>query len=100
MKTNPYAIKFSYLHTKTMDNDLTILLETTDRVIAEDIQVLLEDSQIYSLLASDNPASSVLSIYLGSNPIENVSIQVNKKDYQKAVEIISNSAYKDLVTTV
>ena len=83
-----------------MDNDLTILLETTDRVIAEDIQVLLEDSQIYSLLASDNPASSVLSIYFGSNPIENVSIQINKKDYQKAVEIINNSAYKDFLTTV
>ena len=43
-----------------MNNDLTILLEIDDRVIAEDIQVLLEDSQIYSLLVSDNPASSVL----------------------------------------
>ena len=79
-----------------MENDLTILLKTTDRVIAEDIQVLLEGSQIYSLLTSDNPASSVLSIYSGSYPIENVSIQINKKDYQKAVKIISNSCIAEI----
>lgn len=81
-----------------MDNDLTILLETNDMVIAEDIQSLLEDSQIYSMIVSDNPASSVLNIYSGFNPIENVSIKINKNDYQKAVEVINNSAYKELLT--
>jgi len=81
-----------------MENDLTILLEINDMIIAEDIQRVLEDSQIYSVLVSDNPASSVLNVYSGFNPIENVSIQINKNDYQKAVEIINNSAYKDLLT--
>lgn len=81
-----------------MENDLTILLEINDMIIAEDIQRVLEDSQIYSVLVSDNPASSVLNVYSGFNPIENVSIQINKNDYQKAVKIINNSAYKDLLT--
>lgn len=81
-----------------MENDLTILLEINDMIIAEDIQRVLEDSQIYSVLVSDNPASSVLNVYSGFNTIENVSIQINKNDYQKAVEIINNSAYKDLLT--
>jgi hypothetical protein len=87
-------------NTDTMDNDLTTLLEIDDRVIAEDIQVLLEDSQIYSLLVSDNPASSVLNVYSGFSPAESISIQVNKNDYPKAVEIINNSAYKELLTNV
>lgn len=81
----------------TMDNDLTILLETCDKVIAEDIQVLLEASQVYSVLVSDNPASSVLNIYSGFNPIENIIIKVNKNDYLKAVEIIKDSAYKEFL---
>ena len=83
-----------------MDNDLTILLETNDRVIAEDIQSLLEHSQIYSILDSDNPASSVLNAYSGFNPMENISIQINKNDYQKAVDIIDNSVYKGFLTNV
>ncbi len=83
-----------------MKTDLTVLLEIDDIIIAEDIQRVLEDSQIYSLLVSDNPASSVLNVYSGFNPMENVTIQINKNDYQKAVEIINNSAYKDLLTDI
>ena len=81
-----------------MENDLTILLEINDMIIAEDIQRVLEDSQIYSILVSDNPASSVLNVYSGLNPTENIIIQINKDDYQKAIEIINNSAYKNLLT--
>ncbi len=80
-----------------MDKDLTILLETDNVVIAENIQVLLEGSQIYSMLVSDNPASSVLNIYTGFSPIENISIKINKSDHQKAFEIIKNSIYKELL---
>lgn len=83
-----------------MKTDLTVLLEIDDMIVAEDIQRVLEDSQIYSLLVSDNPASSVLNVYSGFNPTENVTIQINKNDYQKAVEIINNSAYKDLLTDI
>jgi hypothetical protein len=85
-------------NSNTMENDLTILLEINDMIIAEDIQRVLEDSQIYSMLVSDNPASSVLNVYSGLNPTENIIIQINKNDYQKAIEIINNSAYKDLLT--
>lgn len=78
-----------------MENDSTILLETPDMVIAEYIKDLLEGSQIYSILVSDNPASSVLNVYSGFNPTENVSIRVNLKDYQKAVELIVYSGDVD-----
>lgn len=81
-----------------MINDSTILCETTDMIIAEDIKVLLEESQIYSILVSDNSASSALNAYSGFNPTENVSIRVNIKDYQQTVELIKNSIYKDLLT--
>lgn len=79
-----------------MDNDLTILLETDNMVIAENIKVLLEDSLIYSMLVSDNPASSVLIVYSGFNSKENISIQRNKEFYPKAFEIIKDSIHKEL----
>ena len=75
-----------------------ILLDINDMGIAEEIQSVLEDSGIYSMLVSDNPASSILSAYSGINPAENISIQINKEDYQKAIGIINNSPYKDLLT--
>lgn len=81
-----------------MKNDSTILLEISDMIIAEDIRSLLENSSIFSLLVSDNPASALLNVYSGFEPIENISIKVNSNDYTKAVEIITKSIYKDLLT--
>jgi len=81
-----------------MENDLKVLLEIGDKVVAEDIQRILEESNIYSILDSDNPASSVLNIYSGLNAIENLAIRVNNNDYLKAIEAIRKSHYKDLLT--
>ena len=78
-------------------NDLRILLSIDDRFIAEDLQRFLEESDIYTMLVSDNPASSVLSSYMGLNPTENIDIQINIEDYQRAIEILSDSPYKELV---
>ena len=75
------------------ENDLIILLEVNDRIIVENIQQILEESGIFSLMASDNPASSLLNIYSGLNPFENILIKVHKDDYQRAVEIINNIQY-------
>ena len=76
--------------------DLRLLISIEDRVIAEDIQSILEESEIYTMLVSDNPASSVLSSY-GINPAESIDIQINKNDYNRAVEILNDSPYKELV---
>jgi len=78
-------------------NDLRLLLSIDDRVIAEDLQNILEESEIYTMLVSDNPASSVLSSYMGLNPTESIDIQINKEDYQRAIEILIDSPYKELV---
>jgi hypothetical protein len=77
--------------------ELSILLEINDRFIAEDIQRLLEESQIYVLLVSDNAAAPVLNVYTGIDPLENISIQINNKDLEKALGILKSSQYKDLI---
>jgi nitrogen regulatory protein PII-like uncharacterized protein len=78
-------------------NDLRLLLSLEDRAIAEDIQNILEESEIYTMLVSDNPASSILTTYMGFNPVESIDIQINKEDYERAIEILSDSSYKELL---
>lgn len=78
-------------------NDLRLLMVLDDRVLAEDIQSFLDASEIYTMLVSDHPASSVLNAYIGSGPMENISIQINSNDYQRAMEILKDSPYKDLL---
>lgn len=65
-------------------NDLRLLISIEDRIIAEDIQNILEESEIYTMLVSDNPASSIITTYSGLNPIECIDIQINRNDYQRA----------------
>ena len=72
-------------------NDLRVLLSTEDRVIAEDIQSILEENDIYTMLVSDNPASSVIGIYMGASAMEMIDIQINEEDYQKAIEILNEN---------
>jgi hypothetical protein len=79
---------------KTNDSKLLLIIE--DRLIAQDIQSLLEEHEIYTLLESDNPASSVISTY-GLNPMENIEIKINALDYQRAVEILAETPYKELI---
>ena len=72
-------------------NELKVLLSTEDRVIAEDIQSILEEHDIYTMLVSDNPASSVIGIYMGSSAMETIDIQINEEDYQRAIEILNEN---------
>ncbi len=78
-------------------NDIRLLFSTGDRGIAEEIKNFLEESEIYTMLVSDNPVSSYLRTVFGSNPSEIIYIQINKKDYQRAIEILDESPYKELV---
>ena len=87
-----------FANKKSMENnDLKLLISVEDRIIAEDVQSILEESGIYTMLVSDNPASSVLSTYLGSNPTEGIDMLINKDDYERAIEILNDSPYKELV---
>lgn len=81
-----------------MENDTRILLKTDDRIMAEDIKSLLEESAIYTLIRSDNPASSIMGAYMGSRPAEGLSMFVNLDEYEKAREIIANSPFAEVVT--
>lgn len=78
-------------------NDTRILTTIGDRIAAEDIQRILEEASIYIMLESDNPASSVVNAYTGSHPAETVKLVVNINDFDKAIEILGNSPYKDLI---
>lgn len=82
-----------------MANDTQALLKTDDRIMAEDIKSLLEESEIYSLLRSDNPAASIMTAYTGST-LEGITIIVNKDEYLKAKEIIQNSPFIDVVSLI
>jgi hypothetical protein len=73
-------------------NELRVLLSTEDRVIAENIQSILEEHDIYTMLVSDNPASSVIGIYMGSSAMETIDIQINNEDYQRAIEILNENS--------
>ncbi len=90
---------FVSFHSKRiiMGQDTKSLLQIGDKIIAQEIQCMLEEENVYSLLRSDNPASSFLNTYMGTGTIENVEVVVNKDDYNKASEIIKNSAYADLL---
>lgn len=79
------------------NNDLKLLVSVEDRIVAEDIQSVLEESGVYTMLVSDNPASSVLSAYLGSTLNEGIEILINRDDYEHAIEILNESPYKELV---
>lgn len=80
-----------------MAQDTQILLKTDDRLMAEDISSLLEKSGIFTLLRSDNPASSVMGAYVGFNPLEGITMIVNVDEYAKAKEIIQNSPFAEVV---
>lgn len=79
------------------NEELKLLLTIDDRIIAEDIQNLLEESEIFTILVSDNPASSILTTYSGLNPVESIEIQINSKDYDQAIKILIDSSYNDLL---
>jgi hypothetical protein len=78
-------------------NDFKLLLSIDDRIIAEDIQSVLDKFEIYTMLDSDNPASSVMNAYLGSNPYEEINIIIKSNDYQRALEILNDSPYRELI---
>jgi hypothetical protein len=78
-------------------SDTKLLFTINDRLVAEEIQRLLEESEIYSMLVSDNPASSALNAFMGSNPMETVALIVNIADYKKAVEIVSKTQFIELI---
>ena len=80
------------------NNDLRLLFSTGDREIAEEIKSFLEEFAIYTILVSDNLASSYVGIIFGSNLTENIDIQINKSDYERAIEILNDSLYKEFVS--
>ncbi len=81
-----------------MKNDIITLLHIDNRPLGEEIQRILENENIYSLLESENPASSFISTSMGANSFyESMQIKVTSADYEKAHKLISKSAYKELL---
>jgi hypothetical protein len=80
-----------------MSTDLKVLLSIGDRIIAEDIQRLLEENGIYSLLISDNAAAAAMQIFAGSISSENITIKVHIDSYENAVKLITSSQYADIL---
>ncbi|MGQ1787275.1 MULTISPECIES: putative signal transducing protein [unclassified Saccharicrinis] len=79
------------------DTEIKALLQVSDKIIAEEIKRILEGSGIYSLLHSDNPASSLMNTYFGSATQDDITLKVNAADYENAVKIIEEHGYQDLL---
>jgi hypothetical protein len=80
-----------------MENDTRLLVSTGARVVAENIKNFLEKFDIYTILVSDNPASSYMSTYFGFNPTETIDIKISNSDFQRAIEILNESPYKEFI---
>ena len=80
-----------------MSNELKLLLVVPDKGTADEIQRLLESGGVYCIQMSDNPASSLMSVYSPATVIENISIKVHRDDFSRAVEIIGETSYSDLL---
>ena len=78
-------------------DEIKKLVQIPDRVIAEEIKRILEEEGIYSLLQSDNPASSVVKTYLGSATNDLITLSVNTIDFSNAVQIIEKHGYEDFL---
>ena len=80
-----------------MAEDPRFLLKTDDSIMAEDIKRFIEESNIYTLIQNDKPASSVMGGYVDFNPMEVSTIIVQVLGYSKAKEIIQNSPFAEVV---
>lgn len=83
---------------KAMSNkmDLTVLLEVNDKSVAEEIQYVLMENGVPSMIKSDNPASSALAMYIGNHVIETISILVTDENVDNALKILENTPYCEL----
>lgn len=79
------------------NKDTKELLIFGEKLIAEEVQRFLESYEIYTLLLSDNPASSVMGSFMGSGMPETIRMYVNKDDYDKAIKVLNDSPYKELL---
>ncbi len=77
--------------------DIKTLVKVPDKVLAEEIQRLLEERGVYSLLHSDDPAESVMNAYLGSSFKSCYTIQINIDDIPNARSIIEENGYNDFL---
>jgi hypothetical protein len=82
-----------------MPTDLKQLLTVRTRALAQEIQNYLESKGIICLLESDNPASSIMNIYMGGTTIESLTIFVHASAFPKAVGFIKKSPYHGILTS-
>lgn len=80
-----------------MEKDHQSLFTLGDRTLAEEVQRYLDGFRIFTLLVSDNPSSSVMNAMMGSGPLEKIDIRVNRDDHDRALEVLKDSPYKELV---
>ncbi len=79
------------------NTEIVPLAQLNNKLIAEEIKRILEDSGIYVILESDNPASSVMNVYFGSAANDHITIKVVEDIYKDAVEIIKKNGYENFL---
>jgi hypothetical protein len=80
-------------------DDVTVLLKVNDKPLAEEIQRVLANSGVNTMLESDNPMSSALSMYVGSHVFETISVLVAQDSYLEAVKLLEDTPYFELLAS-
>ena len=74
-----------------------VLLMADNMIVAQDIKQYLEEKGVYTLIESDNPASSVMNVYTGMNAIESISIKIVASEFARAIKLLEASPYSDYI---
>lgn len=78
-----------------METEIKDLMKLTNRTIAQEVQHLLEEHGIYSLIESDHPASSLMAVYSRMNVIEDLVVKVHRDDEMGARSVIVAGGYEE-----
>ncbi len=78
-------------------DEVLVLLMADNMMVAQDIRQYLEEEGVYTLIESDNPASSVMNVYTGMNAIESISIKIVASEFERAIELLEASPFSDYI---
>ena len=74
-----------------------VLISVDNMLLAREIQLFLEEQNIFTSIKSDNPASSIMNLYTGMNAFETIEIKIMEADFDAAMKILADSQYAELV---
>jgi len=79
-------------------DEILVLCIVDNMIVAQDMRRYLEEKGIYTLIESDNPASSVMNVYTGMNAFESISIKIVASEFEKACNALESSPFSEYMS--